>query len=83
MAGKKPAKAIAGQSKQQVVLDPAIYGISVKYIGTKSSPCSCGECGRNMVRGMIRLRMNDYFCSEVCAFNSHLKNTKTQESTMS
>lgn len=81
MTGKKPIKAVTNQSKQQTVLDPAIYGISVKYMGTKSSPSPCGECGRNMVRGMIRLRMNDYFCSIVCAFNSHLKNTKTPEST--
>ena len=36
MAGKKPAKAMAGQTKQ-LVLDPAIYGISVKYFGTKNS----------------------------------------------
>jgi|DEB19_MinimDraft_3_1074340.scaffolds.fasta_scaffold318034_2 hypothetical protein len=69
MAGKKPAKPMAGQSKQ-VVLDPAIYGIAVKFFGTKSSPMVCVCCGRNSVRGMIRVRGDEYLCSLRCAEQS-------------
>ena len=69
MAGKKPAKAMAGQTKQ-VVLDPAIYGISVKYFGTKNSPMVCPNCKRTSVRGMIRVRGEEMLCSLRCAEQS-------------
>lgn len=69
MAGKKPAKPMAGQSKQ-VVLDPATYGQLIKYVGTKLTPCSCKSCGKKTVRGMVRLKGEDYFCSETCAKSS-------------
>jgi hypothetical protein len=69
MAGKKPAKPMAGQSKQ-VVLDPAVYGISVKYIGTKNSPMICSNCKRTSVRGMIRVRGEEMLCSLRCAEQS-------------
>lgn len=66
MAGKKPAKPMAGQSKQ-TVLDPAIYGQLVKYVGSKSTPCSCKSCGNKTIRGMVRLKGENFFCSETCA----------------
>jgi hypothetical protein len=69
MAGKKPAKAMAGQTKQ-LVLDPAIYGISVKYFGTKNSPMVCPNCKRTSVRGMIRVRGEEMLCSLRCAEQS-------------
>lgn len=65
MAGKKPAKPMAGQNKQQV-LDPAIYGQTVKFIGTKDSQCVCTKCGRKVVRGMVRLLGDSYYCSITC-----------------
>lgn len=69
MAGKKPAKAMASQAKQ-VVLDPTIYGTSVKYYGTKNSPMVCLNCKRTAVRGMIRVRGEEMLCSLRCAEQS-------------
>lgn len=69
MAGKKPAKPMAGQSKQ-VVLDTAVYGSQIKYIGTKNSPTTCPSCGRQTIRGMVRQKGSDFFCSAVCAKSS-------------
>lgn len=66
MAGKKPAKPIAGQSKQQT-LDPALYGIQIKYYGDKSSPARCKSCGKSIVKGMMRLKAENYYCSVGCA----------------
>lgn len=65
MAGKKPAKPMAGQSKQ-VTLDPNIYGQTVKFMGSKDSQCSCAKCGRTIVRGMVRLLGDKYYCSITC-----------------
>jgi hypothetical protein len=69
MAGKKPAKPMAGQAKQ-AVLDPEIYGISVKFFGMKTAKAVCTHCGRSLVRGMVRLKGNDYLCSLRCAEQS-------------
>lgn len=65
MAGKKPAKPQAGQGKQ-IALDPEIYGQLVKFIGTKDSPCSCNKCGREIIRGMVRILKDNYYCSVTC-----------------
>jgi hypothetical protein len=69
MAGKKPAKAIAGQSKQ-VVKDPAIYGQQTMFWGMKAAPCVCDECSKKIVRGMIRVKKDKNYCSEKCALAS-------------
>jgi len=69
MAGKKPAKPMAGQSKQ-VALDTAIYGIAVKYSGTKASAMICPVCKKTVVRGMIRVRGEEMLCSLGCAEQS-------------
>lgn len=69
MASKKPARAMSGQTKQ-TILDPAIYGIVVKYIGDKNSPTKCFNCNRSIVRGMIRVRGEEYICSLTCAEQS-------------
>ena len=69
MAGKKPAKVMAGTTKQ-LVLDPAIYGISVKYYGTKNSPMVCPSCNKPSVRGMVRVRGEEMLCSLRCAEQS-------------
>jgi len=67
MAGKKPAKPMAGQSKT-VVLDPKIYGTLVRFVGSKNAVSECSECSRVTVRGMIRLKESGkHFCSVRCA----------------
>ncbi len=70
MASKKPAKPIAGQSKVQQTLDPSIYGVLVRYVGTKGFPVICGYCKRSSIRGMIRIKGEDRFCSVGCAEQS-------------
>jgi hypothetical protein len=70
MAGKKPAKPMAGQSKVQQTLDPSIYGTLFKIFGTKNSPTVCSHCKRESVRGMIRIRGEESFCSIRCAEQS-------------
>jgi hypothetical protein len=69
MAGKKPAKPMAGQSKQ-VVQDPAIYGAPLMFIGGKSASCACNKCGKLTVRGMVRVKNDAYYCSAGCASRS-------------
>ena len=66
MAGKKPAKPMAGQSKQPVQ-DPAVYGTPMMYIGMKTSPSECATCGKNTVRGIVRHKNDSFFCSAGCA----------------
>lgn len=70
MAGKKPAKPMAGQSKVQQSLDPSIYGTLFKVFGTKNSPTTCAHCKRQSVRGMIRIRGEESLCSIKCAEQS-------------
>lgn len=69
MAGKKPAKPMAGQSKQPIQ-DPAIYGSLMMFVGSKSSSCSCEKCGKLTVRGMVRVKNDNYYCSARCASTS-------------
>jgi hypothetical protein len=69
MAGKKPAKPMASQAKQ-AVKDPAIYGSSMMYIGSKNAPNKCPKCGKHTVRGMVRQKGDALFCSEICAKSS-------------
>lgn len=68
MAGKKPAKAIAGQAKQ-VQKDPALYGQQVMFYGMKIAPSTCHSCGRKTIRGMIRIKQDKNYCSEKCALS--------------
>lgn len=68
-AKKKPAKPIAGQIKQPVQ-DPAIYGVMTKFVGSKNASCSCDKCGKITVRGMMRMKNNNYYCSLKCAASS-------------
>lgn len=65
MAGKKPAKPMAGQSKQPV-RDPEIYGIQVRYLGTPDTASSCVKCAKKTVRGMIRIKGDGHYCSVRC-----------------
>lgn len=65
MAGKKPAKPIAGQSRQQIE-DPAIYGVQTMFWGSKNARCICDKCGRQIVRGMIRVLGESRYCSKLC-----------------
>lgn len=69
MSKKKPAKPIAGQSKLPV-LDPAVYGVTLKFFGSKNSACACNKCGKLTVRGMVRIKNDNYYCSMRCASNS-------------
>jgi hypothetical protein len=65
MAGKKPAKPMAGQGKQ-VALDPSIYGQAIKISGSKASSTSCNKCGRSVIRGMMRILGDNFYCSITC-----------------
>ena len=71
MAGKKPAKPMAGQNRAAVVLDPAIYGSLVKLYGSKNSKSECGTCAKEIVSGMIREKNNIFYCSIVCVKTSN------------
>lgn len=62
---KKPAKPIAGQSKTQTK-DPAIYGVQVRYVGMKGYPSTCVKCGKNTLRGMVRILGEQSYCSVAC-----------------
>jgi hypothetical protein len=66
MAGKKPAKPMAGQARQ-VVQDPAVYGSMVKFMGTKSATSVCMKCGKVTINGMIRVKEEKSYCSSMCA----------------
>lgn len=66
MAGKKPAKPMAGQGRS-VTQDPAVYGSPVRYIGSKQAPFTCGECGKQTIRGMIRVKDSGSYCTITCA----------------
>jgi hypothetical protein len=72
MAGKKPAKPIAGQSKQKVE-DPAIYGTLTMFVGSKTARCACDKCGRETVRGMIRVLGESRYCSKNCVTSVTMK----------
>lgn len=65
MAGKKPAKPMAGQNKK-ADLDPSIYGQLIKFVGSKDAQCSCTKCGRSVVRGMVRILGDNFYCSITC-----------------
>jgi hypothetical protein len=69
MAGKKPAKAIAGQTKQ-AAKDPAVYGQQTMFWGMKLAPSICPMCARKTVRGMVRVKQEKIYCSEKCAVAS-------------
>ena len=70
MAGKKPAKAISGQSKN-TTLDPAVYGVRTMFIGTKGSPSFCNNCNRKTVRGMVLVKNDAIYCSTGCSSSSN------------
>lgn len=70
MAGKKPAKTQAGQSRA-IVQDPAIYGSPVRYVGVKGSFVECETCGKKTGRGMIRIKNDRIFCCAGCAEKSN------------
>jgi hypothetical protein len=66
MAGKKPAKPMAGQSKQ-TVQDPATHGSLIMVLGSKDAPCTCATCGKKTIRGMMRMKKENFYCSVTCA----------------
>lgn len=66
MAGKKPAKPMAGQSKQ-TTQDPAVHGQPVRVYGTASAFYECMECGNKTIRGMVRIKGDKNYCSVSCA----------------
>ena len=69
MAGKKPNKPVAAQTKQ-VVQDPAIYGTQVLFLGSKGCSSICAKCAKSTTRGMIRIKNEKNYCSKGCAFSS-------------
>jgi hypothetical protein len=62
----KPAKPIAGQAKKSAVLDPALYGTQILFVGSKGTTAVCPTCKRSTTRGMLRLKGNDLYCSVRC-----------------
>lgn len=78
MAGKKPAKPMAGQNKT-VHQDPSIYGVCVKYFGFPDAPSICKICGKRTIKGMIRMKGEATFCCAGCSHRHHV--LQTQEST--
>lgn len=69
MAGKKPAKPMAGQSKQ-VIQDPAVYGQPVRIYGSACAFSECAECGNKTIRGMVRVKNDKAYCSVRCAIKN-------------
>ncbi len=65
MASKKPAKPMAGQSKQ-VTIEPNLYGQLTRFIGTKTKPLVCERCKRFVVSGMVRVLNDKFYCSVGC-----------------
>jgi hypothetical protein len=70
MAGKKPAKPMAGQSKTPV-LDPAIYGAKIRFIGIGGSTAECGTCRSITKNGMMRYKGEKFYCNTKCAEKSN------------
>ena len=68
MAGKKPAKPMAGQGKDNNINLP---GKAVKYFGSKNAqPFTCPTCKKSLVKGIVYEENNSVFCSRICIPNS-------------
>lgn len=64
MAGKKPAKPIAGQSRDTSKLLP---GKAVKYYGSKGAQAFiCPTCSRELIKGIIYEDGSASYCSRIC-----------------
>lgn len=64
MAGKKPAKPIAGQSKD---LSKVLPGKAVKYFGSKTAQAFvCPTCSKQLIKGIIYEENSSSYCSRVC-----------------
>jgi hypothetical protein len=64
MASKKPAKAMAGQAKDN---NKTLAGKAVMYFGSKNAaPFICPNCNRSLIKGIIYEESNDSFCSRRC-----------------
>jgi len=56
MAAKKRNVQPPTQAPKQVMLDPALYGTLIKYVGSAGAYCKCDNCGKKTVRGMVRIK---------------------------
>lgn len=65
MASKKPAKPIAGQSREK---QPELPGKAVKYIVPANSGVSfeCPTCKRSLSRGIIYEYEGNLYCKRGC-----------------
>lgn len=64
MAGKKPAKTMAGQGKDN---NNTLAGKAVMYFGSKNAePFTCPTCNRSLIRGIIYEENNNSYCSRNC-----------------
>lgn len=65
MAGKKPAKPIAGQNREK---GPQLPGTPVKYIAPSKNGAlfMCPTCNRTVARGIIYLHDNAFYCKRGC-----------------
>jgi hypothetical protein len=64
MASKKPAKPIAGQSRDT---GKQLAGKAVKYYGSKgAAPFVCSTCSKELIKGIIYEENSSSYCSRVC-----------------
>lgn len=64
MASKKPAKPIAGQSRDESKFLP---GKAIKYMGAKGrEPFVCPTCNRSLTKGIIYEVGANMFCKRTC-----------------
>lgn len=64
MAGKKPAKPIAGQKKET---GPVLPGKIHYYSGGKHyPPFVCGKCGSFKNKGFVFEHNSNFYCRRIC-----------------
>lgn len=64
MASKKPAKPIAGQSRDK---GPQLPGKAIKYYGAaNAAPFVCPTCNRELTKGIVYEVGSEMFCKRNC-----------------
>ena len=62
---KKPAKKPTTNGTN--VLIKKNEGDLVRFIGSKGAGHTCPECGKTVIRGMLRQYKTEMYCSKTCA----------------
>ena len=64
MAGKKPAKPIAGQNRDK---GPQLPGKAVKFFGAaNTAPFVCPTCSRELTKGIVYEDNSKMYCKRGC-----------------